>query len=104
MNQEHAEDSFEANNRNISKVRIEIRNTIVKLKTQAKPINLSRTTHPHFRALNLRHQSDVHSRSGENRRKKRELSALAVAVQPTKKWYSVPQHWWKNRSATSLDD
>ena len=33
MNQEHAEDIFEANNCNISKVRSEIRNTIVKSKT-----------------------------------------------------------------------
>ena len=46
MNWEHAEDSFETNNRNISKVRSEIRNTIVQSKTQAKPIDLSRTTHP----------------------------------------------------------
>ena len=49
MNQEHAEDIFEANNCNIIKVKSEIRNTIVHLKTQAKPINLSPTAHPQFR-------------------------------------------------------
>ena len=38
MNREHADDSFEANNRNISKVRSESRNKIVQLKIQAKPI------------------------------------------------------------------
>ena len=33
MNREHAEDSFEANNRNISKIRSESCNTIVQSKT-----------------------------------------------------------------------
>ena len=46
INREHAEDSFEANNCNISKVRSESCNKIVQSKTQAKPINLSRTAHP----------------------------------------------------------
>ena len=48
MNRKHAEDSFEPNNSNISKVRNVSRNTIAQSKTQAKPINLSRTTHPQF--------------------------------------------------------
>ena len=61
MNWEHAEDSFEANNLNISKVRSESRNTIVQSKTQAKPIDLSQTAHLKLRALNLRHELDVHS-------------------------------------------
>ena len=52
MNWEHAEDSFEAKNRKISKVRSESRNTIVQSKTQSKPINLSRTAHMQIRALN----------------------------------------------------
>ena len=69
MNREHAEDSFEAKNRKISKVRSESRNTIVQSKTQAKPIDLIRTAHLQFRALNLIHESDVHSRPGANRRK-----------------------------------
>ena len=46
ITQEHAEDSFEASNRDISKVRSKSRNTISKLTTLAKPINLSRTAHP----------------------------------------------------------
>ena len=46
INQEHAADSFEASNCNIRKVRSESLNTISQLTTQAKPINLSRTTHP----------------------------------------------------------
>ena len=46
MNQDHAEDSFEENRCNISKVKTEIRNTIAQSKTQAKPINLSQTAHP----------------------------------------------------------
>ena len=48
MNREHTEDSFEANNRNISKVRSKSRNTIAHLKRQAKPIYLIRTSHPQF--------------------------------------------------------
>ena len=48
MNREHAEDSFEANNHNISKVRSKIRNTIVQSKTHSSFINLSRTAHPQF--------------------------------------------------------
>ena len=48
MNREHAEDSFEAINCNISKVRSEIRNIIVHSTTQAKPIDLSRTAHLQF--------------------------------------------------------
>ena len=60
MNREHAEDSFEANNCNSSKVRIESHNTIVQPKTQAKSIDLSRTAHPQFITLNLRHDLDVH--------------------------------------------
>ena len=71
MNWEHAEDSFEANNHNISKFKSESRNQIVQSKTQAKHIDLSRTAHPQFRALNLRHESDVHSQPGANRIKKR---------------------------------
>ena len=39
MNREHTEDSFEANNRNISKVRSESRNIIAQSKTQANPID-----------------------------------------------------------------
>ena len=104
MNREHAEDIFEASNRNISKVRNKTHNTIVQSKTQAKPINLSRNDHPQFQALNLRHELDMHSRPGTNRRKKRESSALVAAVHPTPKRDSVPQHWWENRSATALDD
>ena len=53
MNQEHAEDSYEANNHIISKVRSKSRNTIVQSKTQAKPINLSLTAHPQFQSFNL---------------------------------------------------
>ena len=51
MNREHVEDSFEANNHNISKVRSESRNKIVHSKTQSKPIDLSWTAHLQFRAL-----------------------------------------------------
>ena len=104
MNREHAEDSFEAKNRKISKVRSESRNTIVQSTKQTKPIGLSSTAHPKFRELNLRHDSDVHSRPGANQIKKLYLSALEAAVQPTPKRDSVPQHWWENRSATALAD
>ena len=96
--------SFEAKNCNIIKVRSESHNTIVQLKTQAKPIDLSRTAHLQFRVLNLIHESDVHSRPGANQRKKRESSALTAAVQPTPKRDSVPQHCWENRSETALAD
>ena len=92
MNREHIEDIFEADNCNISKVRSKSRNTIVQSKTQAKPIDLSWTSHSQFRALYLRHDLGVHSRPGANRRKKRESSALAEAVQPTPKWDSFPRH------------
>ena len=104
MNWEHVEDSFEVNNRNISKVRRKIRNTISQSKKKDKPINLSRTDHPQFRALNLRHKSGVHSQPGANRRKKRESSVLAAAVHPTPKRDSVPRHWWENRSTTAFSD
>ena len=69
MNKEHIEDSFEANNHNISKFRSESLNTIAQSKTQSKPINLSRTADTQFRALNLRHELNVHSQPGANRRK-----------------------------------
>ena len=46
--QEHAEDSFEAINQNISKVRSEIHNTIAQSTIQAKPINLRWTAHLQF--------------------------------------------------------
>ena len=55
INREHAEDSFEANNRNISKVIRESRNTIAQYKAQAKPIELTSTTHPQLRGLDSRH-------------------------------------------------
>ena len=77
---DHAEDSFEANNRNIIKVRSKSRNKIVQSKTQAKPIDLSRTAHPKSHVFNLRHESGVHSQPGVNWRKKHESSALAAAV------------------------
>ena len=48
FNQEHAEDKFEAINRNTSKVRSESRNTIAHSTTQAKPVDLSWTVHPQF--------------------------------------------------------
>ena len=64
MNWEHAEDSFEANNHNISTVRSKIRNTNEQSKTKAKTIDLNRTAHLQFQALNLRHDADVHSRPG----------------------------------------
>ena len=89
MNWEHTEDSFEANNCNIIKVGSEKRNTIAQSKTQAKPISLSRTAHPQFKALNLRHDSDVHSRPGAKWRKKRESSSLEADVQPTPKQDSI---------------
>ena len=95
MNREHAEDSVEANNCSISKLRSESRNKTVQSKTQAKPIDLSRTAHPQLRSLSLRHKSDVHSGPSANRRKKRESSMLAAHVQPTPKRDSVLQHWWK---------
>ena len=88
----------------MSKVISEIRNTVVQSKTQAKTIDLNQTAHPQSQALNLRHESDVHSLSGANRRKKRKLSALVADVQPTPKRDSVLRHWWKNRSATALSD
>ena len=56
INWEHAEDSFEANNHNISKVRSEIYNTIDQSKTQAKSIDLIITAHPQFLVLNSRHE------------------------------------------------
>ena len=93
INREHAEEIFEASNRKISKVRIKRRNTSAQSNIQAKRINLSCTAHPQFRALNLKHKSDVHSPPGANRRKKRESTALAAVVQPTTKWDSVPRHW-----------
>ena len=46
----------------------------------------------------------MHSRSGANQGKKRELSALAAAVQPIPTWDSGPRHWWGNRPATALAD
>ena len=69
INREHAEDSFEASNRNISKFRSKIRNTIAQSKTQTNPIDLSRTAHPQTLALNLRHNLDVHYRTRTNQRK-----------------------------------
>ena len=72
MNLDHAEDSFEAKKRNISKVRSETRNTISQSLTQAKPIDLSWNARTQLRALNLRHDSDVHSRPGKYWGKKRE--------------------------------
>ena len=48
INREHAEDSFEASNHSISKVKGKSRNTIVQSKTQTKPIKLNRTAHPQF--------------------------------------------------------
>ena len=104
MNREHAEDIFEATNHNISKVRSKSRNKIVQSKTQAKPIELGWTAHPQLRALNLRHDLDVHYQPGANRSKKSKSSALAAAVQPTPKRDSVLRHWWENRSATALAD
>ena len=92
INWEHSEDSFEASNRKISKFRSKICTTIAQSTTQAKPIDLSWTANSQFRALSLRHKSDVHSRSGANQRKKRKSSALVAAVQPTPKQDSVPQH------------
>ena len=104
INREHEEDRFEANNRKTSKVRSQSRNIIVQSKTQAKPISLSRTAHRKFRALNLRHEWNVNSQSSAKQSKNRESSVLAAAVQPTPKRYSVPRHWWKNRSSTALAD
>ena len=74
MNRENAENTFEANNCNISKVRSEIRNTIIQSKTKTKAINLSQTTHPNFRALNLRHTLDVHSKSTSQARWRQQYS------------------------------
>ena len=88
--QEHAEDSFEASNCNTSKGRSKIRNEIAQSTNLYNPINLSWTTHPQLRALNLRHKLDVHSRSGANWSKKRKLSALTAALQPTPKKDRVP--------------
>ena len=48
INCEHAEDSFEASNRNISKVRRKIRNKIEETNTQVKLIELNRTAHMQF--------------------------------------------------------
>ena len=70
INREQAEKKFEASNFNISKVRSKSCNTIARSKTQAKSIKLSRTTHPQLRALNLRHELNVHSQSCAYRRKK----------------------------------
>ena len=61
ITREHAEDIFEASNRNTSNVRSEICDTIAQSTTQAKPIDLSQTAHMQFRALNLIQQSDMHS-------------------------------------------
>ena len=102
--QEHAEDSFEANNCNTSKVRSKIRNTIAQSTKLAKPIDLSRIAHPQLWALNLRHNLDVHSQSGANRNKKCESSASEASVQTTPKRDSVTQHWWKKSSVTEFDD
>ena len=55
INRENAEDSFEASDHNITKVRSKSRNTIAHSKTKAKPIKLIQTTYPQLRALNLRH-------------------------------------------------
>ena len=65
----HAEDSFEASNHDTRKFIRKSRNTIYLSTTQAKPIDLSRTSHLQFQALNLRHELDVHCQSGANRRK-----------------------------------
>ena len=73
---EHAEDSFEASNCNTSRVITEIRIAIVQLTKQANPIDLSGTAHPQLRALNLRHDSDVHSRSDSNQRKKSRVERI----------------------------
>ena len=70
MNREHVEDSFEGSNHNISKARSESCNTIVQSKKKAKPIDLSRPSHPQLRALNLRHESDVQSGPKSNLRKR----------------------------------
>ena len=104
INREHAEESFEVSNRNVSKVRSEIRNKIGQSTTQANPIDLSRTAHPQFRALNLRHELYVHSQSGAKRSKKCKSSTLAAAIQPIPKRDSIPQRWWQDRLATELND
>ena len=101
---EHVKDSFEAINCNTSKVRSERRNTIAQPTTQAKYIVLSWTAHTQFRALNLRHDSDMHYWSGANPSKKRESRALVAAIQPIPKRYRVLQHWWGNRSEKALAD
>ena len=67
INQEHAEDSFEASYCNIIKFRSEICNTIEQSKTQAKPIDLSQTSHPQLQALKLRHELDEQSQPGVKR-------------------------------------
>ena len=46
INWEYAEESFEVSYHKISKVRSASRNKIAQSKTQAKPIDLSRTAHP----------------------------------------------------------
>ena len=48
INREHAEDSFEARNHNIVKVRSKRRNKIAQSTTKAKPIDLSQTAHSQF--------------------------------------------------------
>ena len=61
ITREHAEDSFESSNRNTDKVMRNFCDKIAQLTTLSKPIKLSRTAYPQFRALNLRHKLDVHS-------------------------------------------
>ena len=101
MNREHAEDSFEASNCNTGKVRSKSRNEIAQ---STKPINLSQTAHPQFRALDLRHESDVHSRPGANQRKISSRAHWRQLYSQHQKRDSVTQHWWKNSSETALDD
>ena len=59
MNREHVEDSFEANNHNISKVRSESRNKIVQSKQKSKPIDLSWTAHLHVRLVSSNQCSEL---------------------------------------------
>ena len=54
INREHAEDSFEASNHIISKVRSERCNIITQSKTQANPIDLSRTAHPQLQSTKFK--------------------------------------------------
>ena len=85
INREHAEDIFEARNRNTSKVISKSCNNIAQSTTLIKPINLIWNTHLQLRALDLRNELDMHSRFGVNWSKKHESSASAAAVQPTPK-------------------